>query len=189
MRLRGKSSLLPSLKYFLPAYMSLSTTHPTWTMATTPYQVTKACTVASMLSGRYVTDYRARYWSHTNPEGNCQVCTFTCHPETPGTLEHLLLKCPALADTRTSANSFWYQYLADKPYLGPVIIYHNLTPGDEGDKLFMQLLLDPSSCPMVVKLVQDLGLDILSQLLHMTRTWCYSHHLKHKRLLRLYNVI
>ena len=106
-KLRGQASLLPSLKYFLPAYMSLATTHPTWTMATTPYQVTKACTVASMLSGRYVTDYRARYWSHTNQEGNCQAYTLTGHPETPGTLEHLLVTCPALADTRTSANSFW----------------------------------------------------------------------------------
>ena len=142
-----------------------------------------------MVSGRYVTDYRARHWSQTNPQGNCQVCKFTGYPETPGTLEHLLLNCPALADTRTLANSFWFEFLADKPYLEPVISHHTRTPGDEGVKLFMQLLLDPSACPMVVKLVQDLGLDILDHLLHMTRTWCYSHHLKNKRMLRLFNVI
>jgi hypothetical protein len=188
-RLRGEAILLPSLKYFYPSYMSLTTPHPLWTMAESPYQVNKANTVATMLSGRYVTDHRARYWSQSNPDGHCQLCLFTGHPATPGTLEHLLLKCPTLAETRTQSNSNWSAYLADKPSLFPIIMHHTLTPGIEGETLKMQLLLDPSSCPMVVKAVQEKGVGILSHLLFMTRTWCHAHHLKRRRMLKLYNVI
>ena len=188
-RLRGEATLLPSLTYFYPSHMSLSTPHPLWTMAESPYQVSKAITVATMLSGRYVTDHRARYWSRSNPDGHCQLCLFTGHPATPGTLEHLLLKCPTLAETRTQSNTFWSAYLRDKPFLFPIILHHTLTPGIEGEKLHMQLLLDPSTCPMVVRAVQTKGVGILSHLLYMTRTWCHTHHLKRKRMLKLYNVI
>ena len=76
-RLRGEASLLSSLTYFKPCYMSLSKTHPLWTMAESPFEVKKACTVASMLSGRYITDHRARHWSSANPSGLCQLCLIT----------------------------------------------------------------------------------------------------------------
>ena len=104
-RLRGEASLLPSLSYFQPSFMSLNKPHPMWTMADNPHEVSKATTVATMLSGRYVTDHRARYWSSSNPQGFCQLCLITGQPRTLGTLEHMLLRCPVLADIRSRSMS------------------------------------------------------------------------------------
>ena len=188
-RLRGEAALLPSISYFHPSYMSLTTPHLLWKLAESPFEVRKASIVATMLSGRYVTDHRARHWSHSNSEGNCQLCLVTGHRTKPGTLEHLLLTCPALSETRRRSISHWSAYLADKPVLMPIITHHTLTPGVKGMKLHMQLLLDPTTCPMVISAVQEKGAGILSHLLYLSRTWCYSHHLKRKRLLKLYNII
>ena len=161
-----------------------------WTMADNPHEVSKATTVATMLSGRYVTDHRARYWSSSNPQGFCQLCLITGQPRTLDTLEHMLLRCPVLIDIRSRSMSHWSEYLADKPDLLPLIKHHTtLTPGPEGEMLMVQFLLDPSTCPMVIKAVQLLGNGILHHLLYLTRTWCHSHHLKRKRMLKLYNII
>ena len=35
-------------------------------------------------------------------------------------------------------------------FLSPIITHHTKTPGLYGEKLRMQLLLDPSTCPMVI---------------------------------------
>ena len=188
-RLRGEAALLPSISYFHPSYMSLSTPHPLWKLAESPFEVKKASTVATMLSGRYVTDHRARHWSRSNPDGNCQLCLAIGHPPTPGTLEHMLLRCPALSEARRRSISHWCSYLADKKRLLPILRHHTLTPGEHGRKLHMQLLLDPTACPMVISAVQEMGVGILSHLLYVTRTWCFSHHLKRRRLLKLYNII
>ena len=158
--------------------MSLNTPHQLWKLAESPFEIKKAATVALMLSGRYVTDHRARHWSTVNGGGYCQLCLAAGHPSTPGTLEHLLLKCPALSETRTNAVSMWSAYLSDKPYLLPIIVHHTIGPADKVEHLHVQLLLDPASCPMVISPVQEMGLAVLSQLLYMTRIWCYSHRLK-----------
>jgi hypothetical protein len=191
-KLRGEASLLPSLVYFRPSHMSLTTPHPLWTLAESGFEVSKASTVATMLSGRYVTDYHARHWSKTNPEGLCQLCLAfpaSGHATSLGTLEHLLLKCPALAATRAKCTSHWSAYMVDKPFLLPIITHHTLTPSLLGDKLQMELLLDPSTCPKVISAAQAMGAGIMSHLLYMTRTWCHAHHLRRKRLLKLYNII
>ena len=188
-KLRGEADLLPSLPYFRPSYMSLSSPHPVWTMAETPYEVSKACTVATMLSGRYITDHRSRHWSNKNPQGVCQLCLVSNFPSTPGTLEHLLLECPVLSETRRSLSSHRCIYISDKPALIPIIDYHTKSTGQEGVYLHMQLLLDPTTCPMVIKAAQCEGDGILSHLLYLSRTWCHSHHQKRRKLLKLYNII
>ena len=87
-----------SLKYFRPEFMSLTKPHPLWlTCGTNPYEVHKAVVQAKMLSGRYVTDQLSRYWT-TNKAGLCTIPG--CTDQAPGSLEHLLLLCPALSDTR-----------------------------------------------------------------------------------------
>ena len=169
--------------------MSLSRPHPMWTMAESPYEVSKACTVATMLSGRYVTDHRARYWSASNPSGFCQLCLISGYPETPGTLEHQLLNCPATSETRLRNIYHWSNYMTDKPEIFKIVQYHSLTQGPEGESAFMQLLLDPTACATVIKAAQVSGEGVLSHLLYLTRTWCHSLHLKRKRLLKLYNII
>ena len=55
--------------------------------------------------------------------------------------------------------------MLDKPYLSPIIIHHTKTPGLYGEKLNMQLLLDPSACPMVIAAAQTLGDGVVSHLL------------------------
>ena len=188
-KLRGEAALLPSLVYFRPSHMSLTTPHPLWTLAESGHEVSKATIVATMLSGRYVTDYHARHWSKTNQEGFCQLCLASGHSATLGTLEHLLLRCPTLAATRANSSSHWATYMRDKPFLFPIVQHHTLTPGLPGKKLHMELLLDPTSCPMVIIAAQVMGAGVISHLLYMTRTWCHAHHLRRKRLLRLYNII
>ena len=80
-KLRLEASQLPSLKYFRPGFMSLKETHPIWEMAENGYEVEKALTVCTMLSGRYATDYHARHWSQVNTKGYCQLCLAASHSE------------------------------------------------------------------------------------------------------------
>ena len=188
-RLRGEATLLPSLTYFKPSYMSLTSPHPIWSLAESPFEISKASTVAAMISGRYVTDHRARHWSKSNPSGECQLCLVHGFASTPGTLEHQLLSCPALDEVRTNAISHWSSYMVDKPLLLPIVRHHTLYPDSEGQKTQMELLLDPSSCPMVISAVQEHGQGILSHLLYLSRTWCHAHHLRRNRILKLHNII
>ena len=71
--LRGQAALLPSLQLFKSAFMSLTTPHPIWTTANSPYEISKAVVSARMLSGRYRTDYLSRHWSKRNPSGHCTL--------------------------------------------------------------------------------------------------------------------
>ena len=61
-KLRDESIALTSLTFFKPSFMSLNRIHPIWSTAETPFEVTKAAVLADMISGRYITDYRARHW-------------------------------------------------------------------------------------------------------------------------------
>ena len=60
--LHGQVEYLPPLKYFHPAFMSLSAPHPMWSSARSPFEVRKAVVVARMMSGRYRTDHLTRHW-------------------------------------------------------------------------------------------------------------------------------
>ena len=115
--------------------MSLIKINRIWSLAETPFEVSKAQTVATMLSGRYVTDYRARHWSKTNPDGICQLCLVSGYPNIPGSLEHLLLKCPALSEVRSKAISHWLAYMVDKPNLLPLVANHTPTSTEVSDQL------------------------------------------------------
>ena len=54
-KLRGEASLLPSLKYFFPNYMSLAKPHPIWTTAgSNPIEVSKAIQQAQFLSHPFI---------------------------------------------------------------------------------------------------------------------------------------
>ena len=160
-----------------------------WSMAESPYEVSKAVTVANMVSGRYVTDHRARHWSSKNSEGICQLSQIFGFPSVPGSLEHQLLSCQALTEVRSQSVSLWSSYMVDKPMLLPIISAHTLSPGPEGVKLHMQLLLDPTASPLVISAVQAHGKSILIHLLYLARTWCHANHVRRRRLLRLYNII
>ena len=113
-KLRGEADHLDSLVYFKPSFMSLSSPHPLWTTAKSPFEVRKAVITARMLSGRYRTDRLMRHWSRSNPEGFCRLPG--CHGK-DGTLLHILLHCPALAETRANGISLWSSFLVSRPWL------------------------------------------------------------------------
>ena len=97
-KLRAETEVLHSLEYFKPEYMSLSTPHPHWLHAGSPFEVRKAVIACRMLSGRYRTDRLSRHWTKDNPNGYCRLPG--CHDQV-GDLQHILLSCTALTESRT----------------------------------------------------------------------------------------
>ena len=97
-KLRAEAAILPSLRFFLPEYMSLAKPHPLWTSTNSnPYEVAKAVQQARFLSGRYRTESLCRHWT-SNKMGLC--LSSTCKSEE--TIEHILMLCPAYQSTRES---------------------------------------------------------------------------------------
>ena len=179
-KLRGEADHLDSLVYFKPSFMSLSSPHPLWTTAKSPFEVRKAVITARMLSGRYRTDRLMRHWSRSNPEGLCRLPG--CYGE-DGTLPHILLHCPALAETRANGISLWSSFLVSRPWLLPVIAHHTLGT----DALFLQFLLDPSVLPMVITSTRSHP-DVLKCCFFLSRTWNFSIHLKREKIRKLWNL-
>ena len=63
-KLRAEAALLPSLEFFNPSFMSLSSPHPLWSTAgSSPSKVAMATIQAQMLSGRYRSQKLCRHWS------------------------------------------------------------------------------------------------------------------------------
>ena len=181
---RGQAAILSSLKYCKYHFFSLSTPHPTITTARSPYEVARATTVATMLSGRYATDHRARRWDHANPTGRCRLCPpAPDHPAPEGSLEHQLLYCPALQEARTRVLQRWASYRVTHPHLAPLLAHHMGT-----EEAFMGFLLDPSSCPLVLALARDHG-QVLDECHHMSRMWCHSIHVFRQRKLRRLGIL
>ena len=181
LKFRGEASHLDSLLYFNPHFMSLSKPHPIWTSAGSPFEVSKAVISARMLSGRYRTDQLTRHWSRTNPEGTCRLPG--CDGSTLGSLEHILLHCPALAHTRAKLISHWSNFLVPRPWLLPVISQYTLN----GDHLQLQLLLDASCLPLVIS-SSTTNPNILPSCLYLARTWNFSIHLTREKLMRQWNL-
>ena len=182
--MRGEAAHLSSLTYFKPTHMSLNSSHPMWTMAESPFEMSKVFTVASMISGRFLTDYRARHWSKSNSKGFCQLCLLAKQPK-PTVVPWSTCCCGALL-LLSLGRMLSLIGLTILQFLAPII---TSIPGPEGESLHMQILLDPSTCPLVISEAQKLGSGILFHLFYLTRTWCHSHQLKRKKLLRLYNII
>ena len=180
-KFQAQAALLPSLESFKSSYMSLTTPHPLYTSAHSPFEVRKAVIVARMLSGRYRTDRLARHWSRTNPSGLCKL--LGCTGKEMGDLQHILLYCPALSVTRSSQLKLWSKLMASRQYLSPIIAPLTLQEGT-----FVQLLLDPSSIPSVIS-ANQVRSDVLPCCFYLSRTWVYAIHLKRTKLQKLWNLI
>ena len=155
-------------------YWTLTSPHPLFRAARSPFEVRKAVVAARMLTGRYRTDQLARHWSKTNPLSLCQLPG--CDGKTLGSLEHILLYCEALTETRSAMISHWQSFMSHRSYMFPLIL--ELTNKEE---TFMQLLLDPSCLPSVLR-ANSSHSDILQSCFYLSRTWVYSHHLKRTNL-------
>ena len=174
-KLRADSSSKSSLSYFNPSYMSLSSPHPLWlTCSSNSFEVNKATIQATFVSGRYISDFRARHWNLDNPNGYCLLCPGLQHL---GTLQHLLLDCAALNEKRLQIIKFWmFQSEYDQQLLQLLLHKFNSPPEQQ-----MQFLLDPSTATEVVLLVQAESIKI-ETVFYLTRTWCYGIHRRRQQI-------
>ena len=176
-KLRAEASMLPSLRFFRPEYMSLARPHPLWTTTeSNPYEVAKAVQQARFLSGRYRTESLCRHWT-ANTMGLCLCCS--CKIEE--SIDHILLFCPAYQGTRQTVINYWI-----KRSRGPalqLVLEAIASPS----VIFLQFLLDCSSLPPIITATQLHGQDILSQIFHLTRTWCFAIHRERMKMLGRWN--
>ena len=179
-KLRAEADLLPSLVHFKPAFMSLSTPHPLWLSAGSPYEVSKAVIASRMLSGRYRTDRLSRHWNKDNPNGLCRLPG--CFDQ-EGDLHHILLHCPALSTSRSNMIKLWSSFMVSRPSLLPIIQKYTL----EEPELLLQFLLDPSCLPLVIS-TNSICPGTLHHCLYLSRTWCFSTHVARSRLLQHLNL-
>ena len=168
--------MLPSLEYFKPNFMSLSQPHPHWLYAGSPFEVRKAVITARMISGRYRTDLLSKHWVRDNPDGLCRLpgCS-----DQVGSLHHILLCCPALAESRASMIRMWSNFMVSKPTLLDVVKEYTITK----ESSFLQFLLDPSCLPLVLSSSKS-DPDIMKHCLFLSRTWCFSAHLSRSKMMR-----
>ena len=173
--LRHSASTLSSLAYFHPEFMSLSVPHPLWTTCdSNPFEIAKSTVQAKLLSGRYRTDKLLKHFSKNNT-GNCSLC----EDETEGSIEHLLVLCPTLAQTRQNMFNMLEkgELFSDKSKKLIYDAYSSSVPD------FVQLLLDSSVLPEVISACQNNENYILSELFKFSRTWCFNVHSKRMKIL------
>ena len=96
-----------------------------------------------MLSGQYRSDWHSRHWSKINKDGHCLLCPGT---NVSGTLEHMLVECPALDDKRRILLNFWNQQAEQNPHLQTLLKkVHSLETAQ-----LVQFLVDPSAVSSVI---------------------------------------
>ena len=179
-RLRAEAAELSSLGFFHPEYISLNKPHPIWSSAgSSPSKVSMALVQATMISGRYRTEALASHWSPTST--GCCILSPQC-VDTREDLHHVLQTCHALTQTRSNLQNFTVSYVTKKmlPKNLADFIIDNCSPSSSS---YCQFLLDCTSLPSVILLVQSLGPSVLPTLLDVTRTWIYVIH--RERLKRL----
>ena len=160
-----------SLSYFKPNYMSLTRPHLLWsTCGSNPYEIHKAVIQARMLSGRYLTDKLSRHWTK-NTLGLCTVPG--CTGVDVGSLEHILLFCPALSTARTNSVALCSQVATESQELSEGLEPLIQTESVDGA---VQFLLDCYTFPHVRRLSQTHGSSFINRLFYVTRTWCYAIH-------------
>ena len=178
-RLREEARSLSSLTFFHPEFMSLKMSHPLWwTAGSSPAKIRKATVQAIMLSGRYRTESLVRHWSASNRNGTCSLSP-GCS-STRGDIVHMLQNCPALDETRKYLLDYTDSYVEKLPLPVAQLISLHCSPKSSD---YCQFLLDCSSLPSVVALVQEFGSDCLSDLFEVSRTWIFSLHRDRLRLL------
>ena len=180
LKLREEASNLKSLRYFKPEFMSLTNPHPIWTSCNAnPWQVHKAVTACRMLSGRYLTDQLQRHWTH-NKAGMCLLPL--CLSPSEGSLEHILLHCTSLHSVHQKMYNLCHKVSQESEELSTIINTIILS----GDQLLVQLILDCTVLPDVIKTTATCGTYTRDRLLYIGRTWCHSIHSERMNQLGLF---
>ena len=153
--------------------MSLHTTHPLWTYCgSNSYEISKAIVQAKMLSGRYRTDQLLRHFSEN--DGFCNLC---CQ-KILGSIEHLLLQCPVLEESRKQLHLNLIANINISESAKSLI--HN---SFQSIKTATQMLLDCTALPTVISARQTEGPSVIQQLFRFSRSWCYTIHKTRLKLL------
>ena len=174
--LRSEASLLPSLSFFKPHFMSLTCPHPMFTSCdSNPFEVNKSISMAALLSGRYKSDYLARHWDQDNKDGHCRLCPGSL---SQGDILHLLVLCPTLQETRDKLVKHWVTKTADHPQLSQLIFNKLSSPTSN----LLQFILDLSVDPQVISDCQVNAYN-LQDVFSLCRTWCYSVTRKRNQLM------
>ena len=179
-KFRDVASSKPSLTYFKPQFMTLQTPHPLWTTSKdNPFEINKSLVVAKMLSGQYRSDWHSRHWSKLNKDGFCPLCP---ESSTPGTLEHMLVACPALDEKRMLIFNFWSQQSQYNHHLQNLL--QDMLSANMN--VLVQFLLDPSVEAKVISGCQQKNFT-LEEVFTLTRTYCYGLHRRRLQLIGRFN--
>ena len=139
--------------------------------------VTKPCTQARFISGRYRTELLCSHWS-SNPGGYC-LCRSCVGLFISENIEHVLLHCGSLLSTRLRLSKFPLKYAMTVTLLSRTIL--ELTK--PCNPLFLQFLIDCSVIPQVITLCTDHGQVALHHMFKVSCTWCYSLHRERLKIL------
>ena len=177
-RLRGESSLLQSLEYFHPEFMSLTKPHPIWTTpGSNPYEIAKAVQQARFLSGRYRSANLTKHWAG-DKDGLCLAPSCVNKSET---IEHILVHCDYYFNCKRRLYSLWLSTT------NKIVLKLVLEALSSESQYLVQFVLDCTVLPSVIKATQTHGSDILKELFYLTRSWCFSLHRQRMKLLGRWN--
>ena len=164
--LQDEAADLSSLSYFALRNHSLNTPSLIWSTATSSsFECRKASIMARMVSGRFRTEYMARHWS-SNKLGYCMAETCL---QTIGSLQHLLIDCPALSDVR---QRMWTM-IFDKTVQYPALFQFLLELEKSSPELQMQFFLDPTAIPAILEVWELFGQQAVDHVYYLARTYVY----------------
>ena len=176
--LRVEADSMRSMKYFKSELYSLTRCHYIWsTAASNPYECSKSTVLARMISGRFRSEALCRHWS-TNRSGYCRAPT--CY-QIYGTLEHLLVSCPALESVRERLYTMWLDRSVMFPSLHVTI--RDILASDENQKV--QFILEPLAFPDIFQSFKIHGNRFIQQLSYLTRTFVFYIDREYRNVVKL----
>ena len=160
---------MSSLKYFKPELYSITRPHYMWTTtASRPFESAKSTIWARMLSGRYRTEMFCRHFS-SNKEG---FCAAPCCTRVPGSLEHLLATCPALAATREKLFTIILSETVMFPTLHSCL--KDIFSADEST--ITSFFLEPLTFPDIMHDATTIGYQFIQTISYISRTFLFYIH-------------
>ena len=136
------------------------------TAASNPFECSKSTVLARMVSGRYRTDMLCRHWNG-NRSGFCRA---PCCVATQGTLEHLLVACPALGETRERLYQMWLDRSVMFPTLHATV---RAVLASADHNVITQFILEPLAFALISADFKTHGEHFAQQLSYMTRTFVF----------------
>ena len=117
-----------------------------------------------------LTDKLPRHWTQNR---DCFCLLPACTPQSEGSLEHILLHCSVLAQTRAKLYQLSLTVSHETHLLHEII---NSVLQSDNDDLLAQLILDCSVIPIEIRTTQLFGIHTRDRLLYLGRTWCNNIH-------------